>query len=673
MNQNAYVGVVDHPSPHKAYVFCEELQQEVPVRGQRLNGAWHGDTVEVSFQTHLRKKVKGRVLRVLKRRKELFVGIFQSSEKNYGFVVVDERRVYTDIFVYRDSFLGSKNGDKVLVRVKDWHSGRGPSPVGVVVENLGPAGGHETEIRGIMLSHDVSATFPDEVLKESDAMPNKIGPKDLARRRDMRDVSTFTIDPEDAKDFDDALSYRVLDKDTVEVGIHIADVTHYVKPDTALEKEALRRATSIYLVDRTLPMLPEKLSNKLCSLVPGEDRLTFSALFEVAPSSGKILKQWFGKAVIHSQRRFRYEEAQHCLEGKEEPLGQEIRALWEIAKRWQKERFAGGSIDFDNPEVTFELDKDFKPLRIVPKARLDAHRLVEECMLMANRKVAEFAFGKGRKDSKSFFVYRIHEDPDQEKLETLKIYANKFGHPFSFRNSVSSALNKLLKAVQNRPEAYALSTLAIRCMPKAYYTLRQDKHFGLGYEHYTHFTSPIRRYPDMMVHRLLQGLLEQKRVVGEKSIWEKACLHSSEMEKQAAEAERASVKYKQVEWMQDHIGETFEGFVSGVRDWGIFVEITSMFCEGMVKKTSLKDDVYDYDEKSLSLRGRRRNKVIALGDLRKIRVIAADLQQRTLDFEFLDDDPVQVSRREHARSKHKGSGHPRTRESRAKMGQGRKR
>ncbi|MCY4419623.1 MAG: ribonuclease R [Cytophagales bacterium] len=644
MNERYHVGKVDHVSARKAYIISEELEEDVEVYAPQLGGAWHGDKVKIQILKPTRtrwhgkrSRMKGQVLSILERRKSVFTGRFILSGKSHGFVEITDRKIHEDVFVPYSGFGGARDGDKVQVRIDKWSTKSiRERPQGKITRVLGKVGQHEAEMEAILIDYEVDNPFSKEVLKESETISEEIREHEIAARRDMRKILTFTVDPENAKDFDDALSYRKIKDGKIEIGIHIADVTHYVKPGTAIEEEAQRRANSIYLVDRTLPMLPEKLSNQVCSLMPNKDRLSFSIIFEVS-KEGRILSEWIGKTIIHSQKRLSYEEAQEYIDGKEGSVREAIQGVWKIASIWQQSRFEEGAIAFELPEVAFEMGPNYKPLRILRKDRKEAHFMIEECMLMANKRIAESAFQAQQKKQIPTFVYRNHGKPDMEKIEILKKYANKFGHQFKEHTPLHKAFNSLLREIENHPEASILNTLAVRSMDKATYSPRSIGHFGLGFSHYTHFTSPIRRYPDMMVHRLIQKLISQKTISQEEiSLVNTSCIHCSEKEKLATEIERTSVKYKQVEWMKEHIGEEFKAMVSGIKEWGVFVEITSLLCEGMVPLSSLKDDNYLYDPKEITLEGQRTKRRFSLGDVKRVKVVQADLSQRIVEFEFAD-------------------------------------
>ncbi len=634
---SALVGTVDHVNSRFAYILCDELDEDVYVKTDDLAFAIDGDTVkfELSGKFHGKKHQEGRVTEIVQRKKDEFVGKLQLS-KRFAFVIPDNRKIHNDIFVYPEHINNADTNDKVIVKIERWHDRTNKSPVGKVVRVLGKAGENEAEIHSIMAEFDLPFTFPESVIAEAEKISEVIPEKEIAARRDFRNVTTFTIDPEDAKDFDDALSISFLENGNYEIGVHIADVTHYVKEETILEKEAYSRATSVYLVDRTVPMLPEKLSNALCSLRPNEDKLTFSAVFEME-ASGKIVKEWFGRTVIHSDRRFAYEEAQAIIEAGVGDYYKELLVFNTLAKIIRKKRYKQGAINFETVEVKFKLDEQGKPLGIVPKVRKDAHKLIEEFMLLANKKVAEFVFNQKTDSGRKTFVYRTHDSPNEEKLNNFTLFAKKFGHKIDLTDeNLSSSLNQLIDEIEGKPEQNVLTSLAIRSMAKAKYTTTANGHFGLAFAHYSHFTSPIRRYPDMMVHRLLAQYLDGAKSA-EQDKYEPMCVHSSEREKRAADAERASIKYKQVEFMSMAADKIFDGIVAGVTEWGIYVEIIETKCEGMVRLADLNDDFYEFDEQNYRIIGRNNKRMITLGDEVKVRVTNTDIDRRTIDLEFAEE------------------------------------
>lgn len=631
-------GKVDHVNARFAYIVTPEGQEDIYVKTQDLKHALDGDTVRAIITSKPGgRKPEGRVLEVVERSRDELVGRIEFSPR-FAFVIADNRKIHQDFFVKLEDVGEAKHKDKVIIKVTEWPS-EDRSPEGKVIRVLGQAGENEAEIHSIMAEFDLPFEFPDHLLHEAEKIEEGITKEEVKKRKDYRSVLTFTIDPEDAKDFDDAISFQELENGNYEIGVHIADVTHYVKPNTALEKEALDRATSVYLVDRTVPMLPEKLSNQLCSLRPREDKLTFAAIFEI-DKDAKVKKEWFGRTVIHSDRRFTYEEAQAGIETGVGDYAKELQTINDLAKKIKKERFNHGAVNFESTEVKFKLDEHGKPLGVIPKVRRDAHKLIEEFMLLANKQVARFVYnakkGKDKKD-KNTFVYRTHDFPDSEKLDSFAQFAKRFGHDLNTsQESVSKSLNKLMDEIEGKPEQNVLQQLAVRAMAKAKYTTEPMGHFGLAFDHYTHFTSPIRRYPDMMVHRLLQHYLDGGKSVS-KDEYEEKCLHSSEREKRAADAERASIKYKQVEFMQSVADKVFEGLISGVTEWGIYVEIIETKCEGMVRMVDLKDDYYEFDEKNYRVIGRRNKRMFTLGDKVNVTVKATDIDRRTIDLEFAEE------------------------------------
>ena len=630
------VGKVDYVNSRFAYIISEDLEQDAVVHTNKLKNALDGDVVRVRLfgSKKSEKRLEGEVIEIVERGREEFVGRIELSPR-FAFVVPDSRKMHHDIFVANDSTMDAKNNEKVIVRITQWPD-KNKNPEGKVVRVLGKAGENEAEIHSIMAEFNLPFEFPKGVESQAKKINDDITEEEIAKRRDFRNVTTFTIDPADAKDFDDALSIQLLENGNYEIGVHIADVAHYIKPGTMLDKEAIERATSVYLVDRTIPMLPERLSNELCSLRPNEDKLTFAAVFEI-DQEAMIKKEWFGRTVIHSDRRFSYEEAQERIESLQGDFARELTILNTLALKLRAERFARGAINFETTEVKFRLDEKGKPLEVITKVRKDAHKMIEEFMLLANKRVAEYVFSKGqsRKNTPTF-VYRTHDYPDPDKLGAFSAFARKFGHQLNTEeDAVSSSLNKLMTDIEGKPEQNVLETLAIRSMAKAKYTTEPSGHFGLAFKHYTHFTSPIRRYPDVMVHRLLQHYLDGGKSVP-KDKYEKLCQQSSDMEKRAADAERASIKYKQVEFMEMQEDRVFAGVVSGVTEWGVYVEITETRCEGMVRLSEMKDDYYEYDEQNYRIIGKNNKKIITLGDKVNVRVLKTDIDRRTIDLEFAD-------------------------------------
>lgn len=639
-------GTIDFTTSGASYVIISPDTQDVYIPFRKSKDAMHGDLVKVNITSKNRGKPEGEVVDVIKRNKTKYVGTIQINPK-FAFVVPDYSKIHVDFFVPLQDTLHAKNGQKVVVELAEWKRGS-DNPNGKVVEVLGNAGDHETEIHAIMAEFGLPMVFDPKVEAEAKNLNTEITPEEIAKRRDFRGITTFTIDPVDAKDFDDALSLQLLENGNWEVGVHIADVTHYLKPKTILDDEAVSRATSVYLVDRCVPMLPEVLSNFACSLRPHEEKYCFSAVFEL-DDNAQIQNQWFGKTVIYSDRRFTYEEVQTVIETGKGDYKDEIFTLDRLAKTLRAERTSKGSIFFDKAEVKFQLDEHGAPTGVYFKTQKDAHKLIEDFMLLANKKVAEF-LGKSQKQENkdnskkqqdkntaaNAVVYRVHDVPKDEKLQELNNFVERFGYSVAIGNKQKTvqSINKLLVDVKDKKEQSMIELLAVRSMPKAIYTTKNSGHYGLGFDYYTHFTSPIRRYPDVMVHRLLEAKLAHHMYLKADEL-EQLCKHSSDMEKLAAEAERASIKYKQVEFLEDKIGVAFDGIISGVTEFGIFVEITENKCEGRIALRDLKDDQYSFDADNYRVVGRRTGNIYALGDKVTIKVKRADLVKKQLDFEFV--------------------------------------
>lgn len=628
------VGKVDMTADGSAFVVLDdEFEDDIYIAPRKLRNALHGDMVKVhTYEKKRGKRKEGEVVEIIERAKTEFTGVLTVSPR-FAFLIADNRKMLNDVFVPLDDLNGAKDGDKVVVTITDWPEDS-KNPVGKVKHVLGRQGENNTEMNAILADFGFPLEFPDKVIKESEALPAVISQEEIAKRRDFRPILTVTIDPEDAKDFDDAISFQVLENGNYEIGVHIADVSHFVRPETALDAEAYERGTSVYLVDRVIPMLPERLSNDLCSLRPNEDRLSFSAVFEMN-ANAQIINEWFGKTVIHSNKRFSYEEAQEILEGKASEYSEALLTLNKLAYKLRDRKYKNGAINFETTEVKFRLDENGKPLGVYVKERKDAHRLIEDFMLLANRRVAEF-IGKHKGKPTKTFVYRAHDAPSMENMASFAQFAMRFGHKINFRNDreIAKSLNGLMDKIEGSKEQNVLTTLAIRSMAKAIYTTKKTSHYGLAFDYYTHFTSPIRRYPDVMVHRLLEHYLNGGSNVNQEA-YEKMSEHSSMMEKKAADAERASIKYKQAEFLEDQVGEIFTGLISGVTEWGIYVEIEENKCEGMVRLRDLTDDFYALDEKNYAVIGRRKKKVYQLGDEVQIKVKRVDLAKRQVDFVLL--------------------------------------
>ncbi|HPJ60272.1 MAG TPA: ribonuclease R [Bacteroidales bacterium] len=624
-------GTVDMTRMGYGFITAPELEDDIFISANNLRTALHGDKVKVRLYAKRKgARPEGEVVEILERWRTTFVGTVEVMP-NFAFLVPDNRNMPFDLFIPTSKLNGALQGQKAVAKVIDWNS-KSKNPVAEIINILGDPGLHETEMHAILAEFELPAHFTEEVEKDAAGISAEITEADIKSRRDFRNTPTFTIDPSDARDFDDALSLRKLENGNLEVGVHIADVTHYVKPGLLTEEEARQRATSIYLVDRVVPMLPERLSNHICSLNPGEDKLTYAAVFEMNEKA-EVLNEWFGRTIINSDRRFSYNEAQEIIDSGEGEMKEQILVLHAMAQKLRTRRFSAGAFYFEKIEVQFDLDESGKPLGIKFRDMGTANQLIEEFMLLANRRVAEFV---GKKLKGKTFVYRVHDEPDSEKINNFSHFITRFGYKLQADDKIAlpKAMNKLLNSVVGKKEQNIIETLALRSMARAVYSTDNIGHYGLAFKHYTHFTSPIRRYPDMMVHRLLTSYLAGEEPAN-KELTEKLCEHSSKMERLAAEAERASVKYKQVEYMSDKLGKPFEGVISGVTEWGIYVEIIENQCEGMISIRELGDDFYEYDEENYCIRGRTTGRVYTLGDRVTVEVVRADLQKKQLDYRFV--------------------------------------
>lgn len=633
------IGVVDMTKSGSAFIVCPNLpDNDIFVSNKNINGALDGDKVRVSYY-HARgkRRAEGKILEVVERATEHFIGTLKMSE-TYGFVIPDKLNMFMDIFVPMNAIGKAKDGEKVIVQVEKWPSRTRKSPIGKITETIGIPGTNDVEMKSILIQNGFELSFPEEVIAESEALSEVMDEAEIARRRDFRDITTFTIDPLTAKDFDDALSIQYLDNGNCEIGIHIADVSYYVRPDSALDKEAFNRSTSVYLVDRVLPMLPEKISNGLCSLRPNEDKFTFSAVFTF-DKNDKIVGEWFGKTVIHSDRRFTYEEAQERIDSGEGDFVAEIKEMNRIAHKLRATRYKEGSISFESPEVRFKLDEHGAPIELYVKERVDAHMLVEDFMLLANKRTAKYIGQKREGVATIPFVYRTHDLPDMGKVEDFAKFALALGYKMNVNTpeEIAAAFNQLQQAAIDRPELSVLGPLAIRTMAKAEYSTDNIGHYGLGFQYYTHFTSPIRRYSDVLVHRLLELNLDLNHPFRTNNEGlAQQCKHISRQERKATDAERQSVKYKQVEFMQQHVGEVFDGVINGFSERGMFIEMKATLCEGMIAYDTMSDN-FLLDESRLFIKGKGTGQIYKMGDTIPVKVMTTNLQKRQIDL-ILDEE-----------------------------------
>lgn len=630
-------GKVEMAASGYGYVISDSLTEPVFISQNNLHHALNGDTVKIYlFATKKSRGPEGEVIEIINRARDTFVGVVEVSSR-FAFLTSDSRQMPYDIFIPIEKLKGAKDGQKAVARIVEWPK-HAKNPIGEITEVLGDQGNNETEMHAILAEFGLPYRFSEEAGREAASISDQITAQDISGRKDYRNILTFTIDPEDAKDFDDALSLRKLPGGNWEAGVHIADVTHYVSPATALDSEALKRGTSVYLVDRTVPMLPERLSTQICSLKPNEDKLCFSVIFELNDEA-MVQSSWFGKTIINSDRRFSYQEAQKIIDTGKGELKDEILILHGLAQKLRTERFNKGSISFERDEVKFDIGENGRPLRVYFREYGTANELIEEFMLLANKYVASLIGNVKDKKERKTFVYRIHDKPNPEKLQKFATFISKFGYNINLSSGkkIAESLNKVLYEVKGSKEQDLVENLALRAMAKAEYSTANIGHYGLGFQYYTHFTSPIRRYPDMMVHRLLGAYLNNGPSADRKT-YEKMCRHSSDMEQLAVEAERASVKYKQVEFMTDKIGLVFDGIISGVTEWGIYVEITENKCEGMIHLRNLIDDFYEYDEDNYCITGRHSSRKFQLGDTVKVEIVRANLPKKQLDFAMADYD-----------------------------------
>jgi ribonuclease R len=633
---NTISGIVDMKPTGKAYVITPDLPEDVFISAGNTNHALNGDKVKVHlFPKRKDRRLEGMIVEIVQRARKQFVGILHVS-KRFAFLVPDNSSIPVDIYIPVNAIKGAKDGQKVVARITDWPE-EATNPIGEIIQVLGNPGDNNVEMNSILAEFDFPLKFPKAAEEEAKKIKTEIPADEIRKRKDYRNIWTCTIDPEDAKDFDDALSLKKLEDGNWEVGVHIADVSWYVRPGTAIDAEAFERGTSIYLVDRTIPMLPEQLSNVLCSLRPDEDKLCYAAIFKMNHKA-EVLEEWFGRTIIRSNQRYNYEEVQKMIEGEAGDFKEELMILHGLATKLREDRFRKGSIAFKSQEVKFRLDEHAKPIGVMIKEQKESNWLIEDFMLLANRKVAQ-KIGDRKKEGQEgsrTFVYRVHDEPNPDKLANFAEFLKKLGYKFqtSSRKSITASFNQLFENIVGKGEENMIETIAIRTMMRAEYSTQNIGHYGLAFPFYTHFTSPIRRYPDLMVHRLLQHYLDGKPSVN-KDEYEEYCVHSSEMERKAMEAERASIKYKQAEYLMERIGQEFDGLISGVSKWGIFVELTESKCEGMIPLRNMNDDFYYLDDENYRIIGQRSGKIYRLGDAIRIRVKKIDLQKKQMDFELV--------------------------------------
>jgi ribonuclease R len=629
LNRNTLSGIVDHVNRKYAFVTTDEFSEDIKIRSRFMRGAIHGDKVELKIIDNFsRKNIEGEVIKILERKSTEFIGMVQDS-KGFAFFIPKNKKIFVDFFVRKKKNENFSKNKKYIAKVINWGNSN-KKPEAQIIKCIGERGKNETEINSIIYDFNLPSKFPNDVIAETEKLDEKISEKEINNRKDLRHLDSFTIDPDDAKDFDDALSIEK-EGGFYNIGIHIADVSHFFNNITQINKEAEKRATSIYLVDRTIPMLPEKLSNNLCSLKPNVDRLTFSVLIKM-DEKFKIISSWVGRTIIHSKKRFTYEDAQESIDNSNGLFHVKLNMLNKVAKHIRKKRFDSGSFNFRSNEVKFKLDKEKKPIGVYKKVRKDTHKLVEEYMLLANKIVAEFIINHEKKHNKTFpFIYRIHEDPEQQKISELKNYIKQYGYSInSNEKNLAISLNDLMKKIKGKPEESSIEKFAIRSMSKAKYSTNKEKHFGLSFRHYTHFTSPIRRFPDVMVHRLISDYTNGSNPK-DKRYYDIMCKHSSKMEINATKAERESIKFKQAEYMTNFIGKEFEAIVSGITEWGMYAEIVENHCEGLIRMSSMKDDRYEFDDQKIRIVGRNNKKIFRLGQVIKVKVTDTDIEKRTID------------------------------------------